>query len=551
MKTFKIKLNDKDIIVDCKTKFHDLIEKNTPSNKYPIVLAELNHNIHELSNTICENGEVKFIDISNSIGASAYLRTLQFILIKACYDIFKDATLTIEHSLSNGIFGEIHKDEKLTQDDIYKIKDRMKQIVEQDIVIEKVRVSREEAENIFKKFNMHDKLRLLKHLPYKELSLYKLDNVYDYFYGPMAYSTGVGKVFDLLYYEPGFILQYPSSSNPTVIKPYVEQKKLAKIFYEAEQWGKILNVGDVGALNDKVENGEIGTMVRVAEALHEKKIAYIADTISQNKKIKIVLIAGPSSSGKTTFSKRLSIQLRVNGLIPIPISLDDYFVDRENTPKDENGNYDFESIYALNLQLFNQNLQDLLAGKKVFLPRFDFKKGKSKFSETPTILPKNGILIIEGIHGLNEILTASIPSENKFKIYISALAQLNLDNHNRIATTDIRKIRRIVRDYLSRGYNAEDTLKMWPSIKRGEQRNIFVFQEEADVMFNSTLVYELCVLKKYALEELNRIKPSSPVYYEALRLKSFLKFFKNLDKSIVPENSILREFIGGSCFYKY
>ena len=289
----------------------------------------------------------------------------------------------------------------------------------------------------------------------------------------------------------------------------------------------------------------------VSEALHEKKIAQIADMINERKETKVVLIAGPSSSGKTTFANRLSVQLRVNGHVPIPISLDDYFVDREHTPKDENGEYDFESVYSLDLELFNSNLSGLLKGEEVEIPSFNFKKGEREWVGHKLTLPSNGILLIEGIHGLNPILTSSILDKQKFKIYISALTQLNLDNHNRIATTDIRRVRRIVRDYLSRGYGAEETLKMWPSIRRGEERNIFVFQEEADVMFNSTLVYELCVLKRYALEELDKISPDSSVYLEASRLKSFLGFFKEIDKDYVPMNSILREFIGGSVFYKY
>ena len=312
-----------------------------------------------------------------------------------------------------------------------------------------------------------------------------------------------------------------------------------------------MNVADVGALNGYIQNGNINELIMVAEALQEKKIAYIADMIQERKEVKIVLIAGPSSSGKTTFANRLGVQLRVNGFTPIPISLDDYFLNREITPKDENGDYDFESIKALDIDLFNENLRDLMEGKEVEIPSYDFKTGKRKWVGNKLILPHNGILIVEGIHGLNDMLTNSISSKNKFKIYISALTQLNLDSHNRIATTDVRRIRRIVRDFLSRGYGGETTLTMWPSIRRGEEKNIFVFQEEADVMFNSTLVYELCVLKKYAVEELKKVSKNSPVYYEAERLISFLNLFKDVDMNLVPSNSILREFIGGSIFYRY
>ena len=326
---------------------------------------------------------------------------------------------------------------------------------------------------------------------------------------------------------------------------------LANIFYETERWLDILGVGEVGSLNKKIISKGLTNLILVSEALHEKKIAYLADSISAKKNVKVVLIAGPSSSGKTTFANRLGIQLRVNGLNPIPISLDDYLVDRVHTPRDENGEYDFESIEAIDLKLFNKNLKYLLDGKEVEIPSYNFKTGSREWNGHKLKLPGNGVIIVEGIHGLNPSLTDAIEDDKKYKIYISALTQLNLDNHNRIATTDVRKVRRIVRDYLSRGYGAEETLMMWPSIKRGERKNIFVYQEEADAMFNSTLVYELCVLKPYAIKELEKIKPGSPVYNEAVRLRSFLNFFKEIEFSDVPENSILREFIGGSCFYKY
>lgn len=531
--------------------FYEFMKENNIPTEFPFILAKIDEDIFELNSPMEKEGNFELMDTSTDMGMSVYIRSLQFVLIKAVYDIFPKASVTIEHSLGKGIFGEVHKEEKLNEEDVLRIKNRMQEIVNANIKIEKVSIKKKEAIDIFKKYSMEDKVRLLNHVDKDVVSLYKIDDRYDYFYGPMAYSTGVIKVFDLMYYNPGFILRFPTKKDINTIPPYDEYTKLAKIFYETEKWGKILHVGDVGALNDKVENGDIINMVRVAEALHEKKIANIADMIHEREKVKIVLIAGPSSSGKTTFSRRLGIQLRVNGFMPIPISLDDYFVDRHKTPKDENGNYDFESIEALDLELFNEQLNRLLNGEKVEIPTFNFKTGKREWLGNTLKMPKDGIIIIEGIHGLNEKLTSTISKDNKFKIYISALTQLNIDNHNRIATTDVRKIRRMVRDYLSRGYAAEETLAMWPSIKRGEEKNIFVFQEEADVMFNSTLVYELCILKKYALEQLNNVKSDSPIYYEALRLKSFLKFFKDLDSKYVPDNSILREFIGGSCFYEY
>lgn len=543
--------NGKIVMADQGTILNKIIEDNNLKGDVPVVLASVNGRLLELASPLEEEGNFQVIDIRKNIGMQVYIRTIQFVLIKAVIELYPEAQITIEHAMNKSIFGEIHKSPALTEDNIIEIKGKMKELIERDIKVHKVTVSKEEAIEIFTRYNMQDKVRLLKHVSFDNVKLYELDGFYDYFYGSMAFSTGILKLFDLNYYDPGFILRFPTKSKPFEIPEVLELKKLWKIFYETEKWGEILGVGDVGSLNDKIDSGEMIDMVRVSEALHEKKIANIADKINDRKETKVVLIAGPSSSGKTTFARRLGIQLRVNGLIPIPISLDDYFVNREDTPKDEHGEFDFESIYSLDLKLFNKNLEELLNGEEIELPCFNFKIGIREWCGNKIKLPANGVLIIEGIHGLNEMLTSSIPKENKFKIYISALTQLNLDNHNRIATTDVRIIRRMVRDALSRGYEAETTLKMWPSVRRGEEKNIFVFQEEADIMFNSTLVYELCVLKKYALIELAKIEADSPVYYEAIRLKSFLNFFKELNTEVVPENSILREFVGGSCFYKY
>ena len=516
-----------------------------------VALCELSGDYYELCTEIPCSGKVNLVNAESEIGIKTYSRTLQYIFIKVSLDLFPKAKIKIEHSISKGTFGEIAKDKVLTKTEIDKIKEGMKDLIKRDVVINKVEVTKEKAIEIFSGYEMEDKVKLLNQVDFDNVSLYELEGRYDYFYGDMAYSTGIIKAFDLIQYGHGFILRNPVEGDVTTLADFKEQKRLANIFYETEEWLGILGVGEVGSLNEKVDSKDKKNLILISEALHEKKIAYMADKIVNKEDIKVVLIAGPSSSGKTTFANRLGIQLRVNGLMPIRMSLDDYFVDREFSPKDENGDYDFESIHSIDLKKFNQDLKGLLSGEEIEMPRYDFMTGKRGLKITKLSLPKNGIIIIEGIHGLNPILTNEIPDGNKYKIYISALTQLNIDNHNRIATTDVRKVRRIVRDYLSRGYGAEETLLMWPSIKNGEKKNIFIYQEEADDMFNSTLAYELCVLKTYAIKELEKIQPGSPVYNEAVRLKSFLYFFREIEFEEVLGNSILREFIGGSCFYKY
>ena len=543
--------NGKSIEVKQGTILKDIIEKYYEKDEMTIMLAKVNGRYRELSRSLEEGGTFEAIRNNTIEGMQVYGRTMTFIFIKATLDLFPDSKITMEHSISKGIYGEIHKEKILTKEDVKSIKAKMKELIHKNLPINKLKISKQDAINIFEGYGMADKVKLLSHMEFDKVNVYELDGRYDYFYGYMAPNTGSVRLFDVIFYDQGFILRYPDDKSPTKIIEFKEHKKLSSIFRETEQWLNILGVGEVGSLNDKMISRDAQDLIRVSEALHEKKIAYIADKISDEKEIRVVLIAGPSSSGKTTFSKRLSIQLRVNGLIPVPISLDDYFIDRDNSPLDEEGKPDYENINALDLELFNKQLELLLKGEEVEIPIYNFISGTREPEGKMLRLPQNGVLVIEGIHGLNNQLTESITDKNKFKIYISALTQLNLDNHNRIATTDIRKIRRIVRDYLTRGYGGEQTLEMWPSIKRGEERNIFVFQEEADVMFNSTLVYELCVLKSFALKELSKIKEDSPVFYEAERLKSFLSFFKEVSVDLVPENSILREFIGGSCFYKY
>ena len=525
------------------SKYKDIIDK--------VAICKLNGKYHELSETIDEDGDIRLIGFDNDFGIKIYSRTLQFIFIKAALEIFPDSKITIEQSISKAIYGEIHKDTPLTETEIMTIKSGMQEIIDKNIPIRREEVSKERAIEIFSKYNMKDKIKLIENCNIKELKLCELDGRYDYFYECMGYSTGIIKVFDVQKYEDGFILRRPDPEDMTRLAEFTEEKSLSKVFMETERWLRILDIGEVGTLNEKVNGSELQNVIMVSEALHEKKLANIADEVLKRKNVKVILIAGPSSSGKTTFANRLSIQLRVNGLIPIPLSLDNYFVDRNRTPRDENGEYDYESIDALDLDLLNKDLSSLMDGKEIEMPTYNFKTGQREWTGNKVKLPDNGVMVIEGIHGLNPKLISNKLSGNVYKIYISALTQLNIDDHNRISTTDSRKVRRIVRDSLSRGYGSEETLKMWPSIRRGEKRNIFVYQEEADSIFNSTLVYELGVLKPFALKELEKIPNESPVYAEALRLKAFLNFFKEIDTSEVPKNSILREFIGGSCFYEY
>lgn len=531
--------------------FYNLILDRHKEKVKDVAICRLNGEYHELTEVIEDDGEVELIGFDTELGIKIYTRTLQFIFIKVVLELFPEAKITMEHAISNAVYGEVHKDIPLNEEDISKIKTRMKEIIYNDVPINSIRASKEDAIEIFKNYKMDDKVKLLKYLNIKDVQLHELEGRYDYFYGPMAYSSAVIKIFDVFNYESGFILQRPGRKNLNVLPEFREQRSLTKIFIEAQRWLNILGIEDVGALNEKVINNELRNVIMVSEALHEKKIANIADEILNEKDVKIILIAGPSSSGKTTFANRLSIQLKVNGLIPTPLSLDNYFVNRIETPKDENGDFDYESINALDLKLLNNDLKKLMNGEYVDLPIYNFKTGEKEWNDNKVKLPKNGVLILEGIHGLNPNLILGELNSNVFKIYISALTQLNIDNHNRISTTDVRKVRRIVRDSLSRGYKAEETLKMWQAIKKGEKKNIFVYQEEANIAFNSTLVYELGVLKPYALKELNKIAEESSVYSEAIRLKSFLSFFKKIDIDEVPKNSILREFIGGSAFYEY
>lgn len=510
-----------------------------------ISLAVVNNDVQELNTYIKEDSDIKFLDTKNPDGLRVYTRTLNLVFIMACKCLFKDSRVVIEHSLSNGVYCEIYLGRDITEEDISKIKDKMDKIIAKDYDINKNIYTKKEAIEIFKSIGLDEKAELIKYKENDIVKIYKCNNYIDHFYGYLMPSTGYIKSYDLFKYRNGVILMAASEDDKHIPKKFVPQPKLANIYKEAEEWSNLMGVDKVLSLNKIIEEKKYGEIIRIVEALHEKKIGQIADIIKQENK-RIILIAAPSSSGKTSFATRLCIHLKVNNLNPVSISLDNYFVDRDKTPLDEFGKLDYESINAINLERFNKDLKDLLEEKKVQLPRYNFITGKSEAGEILQI-EKNQPIILEGIHGLNPVLTASIPDDEKFKIYLSALTQLNLDDHNRIPTTDLRLIRRIVRDNQFRGHTAEMTIMGWPSVRRGEEKNIFPYQEEADVMFNTACVYELALLKTYAKPLLEHIGEDSEAYIEAKRLLKFLQYFVELDDlSDIPPTAIIREFIGGS-----
>ncbi|HHV26109.1 nucleoside kinase [Anaerosalibacter bizertensis] len=511
--------------------------------------ARIDNEIFLLTDKIEDGKKIKFLDISDRDGHKIYIRTLSVIYIKACEELFPGCNVNIEHSLGEGLYTEIKKGKAINFKEINKIKEKMEEIIKEDKPILRKKIKREEAIKLFEEKGYIDKVNLYKHVDKEEIHIYKIDDHIDSFYGYLAPSTGYVQVFDLKYYYPGAILLPPSENNGFTVPEFVEQRQLAKVFKETEDWVDILDLGYLGTLNDTIVDGSVDEVIRVSEALHEKKIANIADEICEDDNINLILIAGPSSSGKTTFAHRLAVQLKVNGKRPISISVDDYFVNREDTPRNEFGEYDFEALEAIDIKLFNEDLIKLLEGEEVELPKFNFVKGVREPSGKIVKVDEEHPIIVEGIHCLNSKLTRDIPEKNKFKIYVSALTQLNVDAHNRIPTTDTRLIRRIVRDNKYRGNDVKRTFKLWELVRKGEEENIFPYQEEADIMFNSSLVYELSVLKKHIEPQLKTIDKNSEYYSEAKRLLKFLEYFKDIeDESIIPPTSILREFIGGSCF---
>jgi uridine kinase len=521
------------------------------NHPYPVLGAAINNEVRGLYETVEEDCRIEFLDGMTEDGRKIYRKSLCVVMTRAFNELFPEGEVLIHHSLSSGYFCKPVISRPFTKKDMRAMKGRMDEIVEKDEPITSHIMTRDDIRSLFGKRGQEDKTRLFAYMKDSEAEVYSCGDIYECVFGKMVPSTGYLKIFELYWYPPGFILRFPRSNNPLVLSTYEEQRKLYRVYYEYKNWTTLLGVNEVSSLNETISSGEINDLIRVAEALHEKKIAAIADLIAKHKEqLRLILIAGPSASGKTTFAQRLAVQIRVNGMKPVAISTDDYFLDRDKTPLDEKGDYNFEILEALDVELFNTHLTSLLEGEEVMLPRFDFTEGKRIPNGGKLKIRRDQPIIIEGIHCLNEKLTESIAKENKFKIYISALTQLSLDNHNRINTTDTRILRRIVRDMQFRGRDALGTLKRWDSVRRGEREHIFPYQEEADVMFNSALVYELSVLKNFVEEPLLAIDRSHPEYSEARRLLGVLQFFLKVGTDEIPPNSILREFIGATCFIR-
>ena len=519
---------------------------------YQVVSAKVNNRSEGLTFRVYNNKDVEFLDVRDPSGMRTYVRSLCFILYKAVNELFPDGKLYVEHPVSKGYFCNLRIGRPIELEDVQAIKKRMQEIIAENIPFHRVECHTTEAVRVFNERGMDDKVKLLETSGSLYTYYYTLGDTVDYYYGNLLPSTGFIKLFDLIKYYDGLLLRIPNKENPNVLEDVVKQEKMLDVFKEHLRWNHIMGLSNVGDFNLACEKGHATDLINVAEALQEKKIAQIADEIfsrSENgTRAQLVLISGPSSSGKTTFSKRLSVQLMTNGLKPYPISLDNYFVDREQTPLDEKGNYDYESLYALDLKLFNEQLQALLHGEEVELPRFNFTTGKKEFKGDKLRIDKHTILILEGIHALNPELTPHIPDESKYKIYVSALTTISLDDHNWIPTTDNRLLRRIIRDYNYRGYSAQETISRWPSVRAGEDKWIFPYQENADVMFNSALLFEFAVLRYHAEPILNSVPRNCPEYAEAYRLLKFIKYFTPVQDKEIPPTSLLREFLGGSSF---
>ncbi len=540
----KVQYKDKEIQIEKPEKVIEVLKEECTSNTIACIC---NNEIKSLNHEIKKDSKIEFLDISNADGMRIYIRGLLYVMSKAFEELYPRAEVGVEYQLSNSMFCTI-KNMEITDELLEEVHKKMKEIVDKNIPIIKKQYTKQEAEEIYKNVDTVKGRLQLENKSKKKFSLYYCEDYFNYFYGVMPISTGYMKIYEIQKYSNGFLIRYPSKKDITKVPDFIDNKKLLQALEDYGKIHKALNIETLTKLNKAIRDGKAKDIVMLDEALHEKKISRIADSIAEKKDVKMVLIAGPSSSGKTTFAQRLGLQLQLNGLKPVTISVDNYFVEREQTPLDSDGKYDFEAIEAVDMKLLNEHIERLLNGEEVEMPTFNFTTGSKEYKGNKVRLGKDDIIVMEGIHCLNDRLTAQIPRNKKFKVYISALTVLNIDEFNRISTTDSRLIRRIVRDSNFRSYSAIHTLKMWDSVNRGELKNIFPFQEEADAMFNTSLIYEICVLKKYALPQLEAIDNRSIEFSEAKRIREFLKYFEDIPDELVPTNSLLREFIGGGDF---
>ena len=544
----RCKNNKKTVNISIGSSLFEIFDEINLKMDFGPVSAKVNNKVEGLNYRVYHNKDVEFLDLYSPSGSRAYTRTLFFILCKAANDIFPGRKMVIDIPVSNGYYCDLQSDVPLSEDDVARIRARMQEIIDAKMPIRRYECTTEQAVKLFEEVGDMAKVRLLKTTGKLYTLYYDLGGYKDYYYGTLLTNTGQIHLFDLVKYYDGMLLRIPSLNNPSKLGELVRQDKLFEIFKEHHHWQDILGVRTIGDFNNAVDKGYTTELINLAEALQEKKIARIAEMIAERKNVKMVLIAGPSSSGKTTTCKRLSVQLLTNGIKPVGISLDDYFVDRELTPKDSSGEYDYEHVEALNIKLLNEQMNALMAGEEVELPKYNFQTGKSEKSGRRLKLNGNEVLVVEGIHALNPMLTAQIPEENKFRVYASALTTILLDDHNYVPTTDNRLLRRIIRDYKYRGVSAQDTIRRWPSVRAGENKWIFPFQENADVMFNTAMLFELGVIKSQAVPLLELVPEDCEEYSEAYRLLKFLKYIRPIPNIQVPPTSLLREFLGGSSF---
>ena len=544
----RCKNNKKTMNISIGSTLSEIFSASGLEMEYGPISARVNNKVEGMHYRVYKPKDIEFLDLHDASAIRAYTRTLFFVLNKAAHDLWPQCTVIIDIPVSNGYYIDLRLDRPVTPDDVHELRQRMQQIIDADIPIHRHETTTEEAIRMFSESKSFSKVKLLVGTGSLYTTYYDIDGYPDYYYGSLLTSTGKLHLFGLEYYFDGLLLRLPTQQDPSRLGAFMRQDKMFEIFKEHHSWQGILGMRTVGDLNDAIKKGYTNKLIQLSEALQEKKIGQIADEIARRKGIKMVLIAGPSSSGKTTTCKRLSVQLAINGLKPIGISLDDYFLNREETPLDENGDYDFEHLHALNIPLLNEQMNALFKGEEVELPRYNFHTGQSEWSGRKLQLKGNEILVVEGIHALNPELTQQIPDENIFRVYASALTTILLDNHNYIPTTDNRLLRRIIRDYKYRGVSAQETIRRWPSVRKGENRWIFPYQENADAMFNSAMLFELAVIKQQAEPLLEQVPENCVEYAEAYRLRKFLRYIHPISMDQIPPTSLLREFVGGSSF---